>query len=673
MAGKFFIVILVFIGILFVSIIGFVIFSYFVFKNRSTSLSYKKRAKIIPKTPYLYLFRWFSRFFLTKNGITKLHRNISSLSIYTYIESRILTVKMYINGIFLYLALILVFALLFKNVVYFLICMIFAVVVREQFFFKRIDKIRFQLLQEELNMLASLRQEYVRTRSVTEAFESVNRGKYIERAVTEIHNALCAIDAEEKLEAFNVSTPLQTLQTLATISYIVENRGDAETQNGTSIFSTAIDMIADEVRMDIRKERTKKQLFGTIEFIPVVPIFAIAPLSAVLKRLVPGTSYIYDGSMGFIFTLIILSCSLVGYYIITNITRSGATQYDDRTIFDRKLMSYIQVRRFIARIRPRDQNVLKAKFKLLRSSLSRNNIDYLYLRKAYLCIGSFFISLFLIFAYLIVGRTAIVNNISGNSATGVSNLTVEEQEMLRIMDDKFLKTFSGPPVDEQLEEFIKECMPNSKASVVSEQMTRLHNKYNQFHNMVFKWWMIWICFAVSLVAYNIPETILKRRAKMIMAESEEDCLQLQTTIAIMMNTSTDTLELLECLYKNSRVFKSILIDCYQNYVMDPYQALRIAKSKAQLPEFRNMMDKLSLTVTQITIAEAFSDLVSERSHMLRVRESVQLHTLEVKRVMVKPFAMAPMATLIACIFIAPICILAFSMYTDIMSSGLLSF
>ena len=86
-----------------------------------------------------------------------------------------------------------------------------------------------------------------------------------------------------------------------------------------------------------------------------------------------------------------------------------------------------------------------------------------------------------------------------------------------------------------------------------------------------------------------------------------------------------------------------------------------------------MMDKLCLTVTQITIAEAFSDVVSERSHMLRIRESVQLHTLEVKRVMVKPFAMAPMATLIACIFIAPICILAFSMYTDIMSSGLLSF
>ena len=134
MAGKFFIVMLVIIGILFVSIIGFVIFSYFVFKNRSTSLSYKKRAKIIPKTPYLYLFRWFSRFFLTKNGITKLHRNISSLSIYTYIESRILTVKMYVNGIFLYLALILVFALLFKNVVYFLICMIFAVTERSIYF-----------------------------------------------------------------------------------------------------------------------------------------------------------------------------------------------------------------------------------------------------------------------------------------------------------------------------------------------------------------------------------------------------------------------------------------------------------------------------------------------------------------------------------------------------------
>lgn len=666
-------VLLAILGVAVITILSFIVFSYFVFKNRSSSLSYRRKAKTIPKEPYLYLFRWFSWFFLTRQSITRLHRNISALSIYTYIESRLLTVKMYISGLFMYLGLVAIFAFLFKNIVYLLVCMIFAIVLREQFFFRKIDKIRVLLLDEELAMLSSLRQEYVRTRSVVEAFESVSRGKYIERSVTEIHNAICAIDAEEKLESFNVSTPLQSLQTLATISYIVENRGDSETPNGTSVFSNAIDMIADEVRMEIRKEKTKKQLFGTIEFIPIVPIFMSVPLTAVLKRLIPGTASIYDGSMGFIFTIIILGSSLLGYYMITNATRSAVTQADDRSYIDRKLMKVKKVREFVNRIRPRKPAVLQAKFKLIRSALSRNTIEYLYLRKAYMCVSAFFISFLLVFAYITIGKAAIIANISGSSILGVNELTAEEQEMLRIMDEKFFIAFSETPEDEQLMEFVKENMPRSSITVVQEQMSRLNAKYDQYHNLVFQWWMVWVCFFISVICYHMPEYFLKTRAKLIASESEEDCLQLQTTIAIMMNTSTDTLELLECLYKNSRVFKSVLIDCYQNYVSDPFQSLRIAKSKSQLPEFKSMMDKLSLTVTQITISEAFSDLISERSHLLRIRESVQLHTLQSKRAMVRPFAMAPMAALIACQFIAPICLLAYSMFADIMSSGLLVF
>lgn len=659
--------------VLVLCLFGFILFAYSMARKQGSRLSYKKKAKQVPVGRYLRSFNRYVRNPLTRNAILKLHKRISRLSVYTFIESKIQSVKIFNNGLLMFSILLTIAILLFKDVTYVIITSIVIVVMREQFFHKSIDKVYRKLLEEELQMLSSLRQEYARTRSVVEAFEAVETGPHIQRAVKEIHDALSSIDVEEKLEAFASSTPLPTLQTLASIAYITDNRGDAKTDQGESTFAKAIDMVSDEVRMAIRKEYLQKQLFGAIEFIPIVPIFAVAPLSAIFKYLIPGTAYIYDGAIGFVFTIIILTTSLIGYYMVTNINRTATISSDDRSLFDKKLMSIPIIRDHIRKVLPRRHKTVMKKQELLKASLTRLTLDYLYLRKIYLSIGMFFAMLMLLAVYLTTGKASVLSNVSGSSMVGVTNISKEEQEMLEILDEKFLHEFLQMPTRSEVEEFIKVEMPFVASYNIEDQAIRLERKYQDYYNMHLYWWHLWLCFFAAMYAYNAPDKILKTRAKIVAAESEEDCLQLQTSIAILMNTSADTLEMLEHLYKNSRIFKSILIDCYLSYTADAEKALRTAKLKTKLPEFRNMMDKLSLTITQITLKEAFSDLASERSHMLRMRESFQIHALESKRVIVKPFVMAPLASLILCQFIAPICILAFSMFTDFMSSGLLTF
>lgn len=654
-------------------IICFIFFAYTLAKKQQSRLSYRKKSKQVPIGRYLRSFNRYSKNPFTKNSILKLHKRISALSVYTYIEAKIQTVKIFNNGLIMLVSLILISIFLFQDITYVLICSIVMVVMREQFFHKSIDKVYRKLLDEELAMLSSLRQEYARTRSVTEAFESVESGPHITRAIKEIHDALISIDVDEKLEAFSSSTPLPTLQTLASIAYITDNRGDTMTINGVSTFSMAIDMVSDEVCMAIRKETLQKQLFASIEFIPIVPIFAVAPLSAVFKMLIPGTAFIYDGAMGFIFTIIILSCSLVGYYMVTNINRAATVKSDDRTTIDKYLMSKPLIREHIKKVIPRKHTVVQNKQELLKASLTKLSLDYLYLRKIYLGIGAFIVSVALVFIYISNGKASVLENVTGSDMMGGGSVTAAEKEMLQTLDEQFLNEFLNIPPRADTEQWIKTNMPFIATYNIEDQAIRLENKHKDYNNMYFHWWYIWLCFLAGMYAYNSPDKMLKTRAKIIAAESEEDCLQLQTSIAILMNTSADTLELLEHLYKNSRIFKGILIDCYLNYTADAEKALRTAKNKTTLPEFKNMMDKLSLTVTQITIGEAFSDLASERDHMLRMRESFQTHALESKRVIVKPFIMSPLITLIACQFLAPICILAFSMFADFMASGLLTF
>lgn len=668
---SFLIVIIVIFGVALLVIGSFMTFMFFTFKKRGKSLSYRKKVKTTPIKRYMAMYNFYSTFIFTKNSIVRLHRDLTALSIYTFVEGRILTVKLFTNGLVLYICLIIVSLVLFSNPIYLLICLIFAMVMRENFLYKKIEKNRQQLLKDEIAMLSSLRQEYLRTRSVVEAYESVTKGKFIARSIKEIHDSLTAVDSQEKLEAFSASTPLPTLQTLASISHIINNRGDVLTSTGLSVFAAAIDMVADEVRMAMRRDQLQKQLFGSLEFIPIVPIIGIVPLGMVFKNMIPGTAAIYDGAMGFIFTLIILGASLLGYYTVTNACKTNTAKGDDRATIDKRLMREKKVREFVARIRPKKESVINKKYTLIRKSLTRNTLDYLYLRKTYMSLLGFIGALAIMIAYVIVGRQAIISNISGSSMTGSTTYTDKELQILETMDGQFLKNFRSKPTEDELTEYVKEQWPAAKTSIVEEQVKRLNKKYDDIHGMIFYWWMIVVAALVAVVGYNAPEYLLKQRIKILASESEEDCLQLQTTIAIMMNTNTDTLDLLEFLYKNSRVFRNVLIDCYQNYIADPFLALRIAKAKTELHEFRNMMDKLSLTVVQLTVAEAFSDLISERDHMLRMRESAQLHALNTKRAMVRPFALAPLIALIGLQFIAPICLLAFSMFSDIMSSGLL--
>jgi hypothetical protein len=78
------------------------------------------------------------------------------------------------------------------------------------------------------------------------------------------------------------------------------------------------------------------------------------------------------------------------------------------------------------------------------------------------------------------------------------------------------------------------------------------------------------------------------------------------------------------------------------------------KSRSSIPEFQRLVDKLSITVYQSTLAEAFSDLATEREHLMRMRETSQLNTIEKKRTLMSPFAMSTAMAVVMLYIIGPI-------------------
>ena len=166
-----------------------------------------------------------------------------------------------------------------------------------------------------------------------------------------------------------------------------------------------------------------------------------------------------------------------------------------------------------------------------------------------------------------------------------------------------------------------------------------------------------------MAGWFIPEFLLKFRAYMVKAEAEEDVLQMQTIIAAVMETSLDTMSVLYWMEKNSSVHQHALRYCYHEYASDPELALNRLKSKSNVAEFHHMCDKLITTIHQISVKEAFADLVPERAHIMRIREMVQEQTINSKRMIASPLALAPIFALAGLHILAPVGILGFAEFT----------
>lgn len=633
-------------------------------KKKRKSKSLKKRLFIKTST-HLKLYNIISRNYLTRKSTKRLYNQISELSIFNSIESRVMCVKVFIISNLISWGTVLISTLLFKDLFIILIMIAYSVVIKEVLVGKQLDKLHYKLYLQLSDALSSLRQMYMQKNSVTEALAEVEAGNLVARPLAEIYSVLTSINISEKLEDFYSSSPLKIIQTLAGICAAIQDTGDTRLENGLSNFVSSLSMISNEVNLEIRRLSLQRSQFGWLELLPILPIFIMAPIKNFFINEVPGTAVIYNGFFGYMSMIVTIFVSIIAFKIITSITRPVPIRYDDREYIDKKLLENRKIKRFVRSLRPINPKKLNKKLMLLKSSISRMNLDFLYLRKFYFSIGVFILILVTIIMSLQLSREFLKTSVQTFNIMGGKKLSAYEIKAMQNIDNMFLKS-KGNIDDKDLENELLKSFPNFKSDEIKEQMKRIKEKQIRIGNLKFSYIMFWIALLAAFVAWQIPDLQLKLRGWLIKAESQEDCLQLQTIIGIMMNTQIDTLELLDWLSKHSRVFRPIIIDAYHEYASDPQKALEKLKNKGNIAEFKHLIDKLILTIHQISIAEAFADIMSEREHLLRMREIAQTKSIETKRSAMSPIAVSTTALVVGLYFIAPILMVAITQFSDIL-------
>lgn len=640
------------------------IFSHIQSKSKKKRIVKRRpgeKRTLIPSSVWTRIYSWTDKFFLSKQEIRRISRRVQEMSIYSLIESRVVVARLYVTSTLALVGIIIGAVFMFKEIFMIAMFFLFGTVMKNTLINKQLDKLYFQMHIQLDDSLMSLSQAYMRTGSVVEALQEIEVGALLTKQFAEIATILTSTDAEKKLEEFYASAPIKALQTLAGICFQVDNGGDAVDEYGNSTFIKSLNYIGGEIKMEIQRLMLQKETFGILEYLPVVPLLALEPIRWWMGSTIPGTQVMYNGMYGFISRIVIVLLATACYSIISKINSPVVVKFDDRAKWVTKLMRKKRMQRLVKIMRPHKLDALAKKYKIRQKALSRLSIDQIYCKKIVFCAVAFVGTFIVLAVGTVVGYYFQVTNIQKTSLMQTDPYTPEQASQINQIDEIYMRT---PNMSEgELRNLIESTLTGVRVSEVDEQVRRAQDKKKRVENSVFHWWYFFVALGVGFIAYNAPEFQLKFRTWLIQTESEEDCLQLQTIISILMNTSIDTLELLDWLVKHSRVHRHVLVDALHEYASNPYLALNRLKDNSSLNQFKHMCDGLLLTVDKVSIAEAFSNLSSERDHLMRLREISQVSQIKKKRSMMSPVSLATAMTMIGLYFVGPIGVIGISEFT----------
>lgn len=626
-----------------------------------TAMSYMSKRKHIDeneeKQKYNKRFRFYYDFVLTRSTFRNIHSQVSNLAVYDFMEARVTTVKFFERAMLSGLALFIVGFIGLGDLVSGIVLMMFALVMLNTVVNNRVDDINFQSLKDMSRLILSVRECYTRVRNVPDAINDAQCPPLLKRNLDDIYLICTANDARTRLEEFYKKCPNRIMRTFATTCYIRSDAGDDDNGKTYSPFKQALGLIKDEVDMEVRRQVNQRLLFNSLDKLPFVPLFLYPPIKLFYTSIISATASVFDSGIGFIIKLTVVLACFVAYYVLSTINNSSVARVDDRLLSLTNLMHRTSVQKFARTLVTKKFRKRHEVKRALEGCLSQKTIDYFYLERFVYGTALFFISMLFSVLIMISSKNAVYNSLSSTTMSVTLTYTAEQERLTREYDAAVLAMDALPPEEEMEDTFVK-IFPKESSVFVDTQVERLTAKYKNYHNLSFKWWFAFIYIGVAIIGWFIPVWLLKLRQKLVRSEAEMDVLQLQTIIAILMDTSLDTMSVIYWLAKSSDIHKDVLSYCYHEYARDPEFALNHLKSKSDNVEFKSMCDKLITTIHQVTLAEAFEDLVSERENTMKVREVVQLDQLKSKRNIAGPIATAPMMVWMVMVFIVPIGVVA---------------
>lgn len=636
---------------------------------------------------YIALYYKIYRLPIFGKRLRKVTQQVQAMSLYTKRATLVKSCKYFLSSEGAMYVTVLASIIIFRDFISVLTCLALALVLSTIVVDKKVDQVNKNVYKQLRVAVSSLRQEYLRYNDVIEALNAAEYGDDIRHCFEEITSIITSTNGELKLQEFFERVPYRPVQTLARMCFDVNNVGDVMDENGQSNFVNSLTLMSSDINAELERIQYQESTFGQIEYLPLVVIPGMKLLESFFLAQIPNTALIYEGPIGYIFRVVILMSCIVCYTVVARINSTNAIRDDDRQEWCVNALKNLKIAQFVDSYSPKNEGLggryslnrfkklLLPSYRLdkkrvyqskIKNAISRKSIHHIYLEKLVYAVGLFIFSLLVSVIAVMGGRNYLENTTSQLTLIASDELEGYEDEDILKLDRTYISLKdNGEELDEvKLEELVDQYLPKLTSFEKEDQYTRLETKYNAIKDAYYRWWYIIICIGVSFVGWYIPDILLKLRRKLVETEAEEDFLQMQMLMTIIMNTDADTLEALEQLCQISKIHKDLMLYCYNSFPSNPTKELNKLKNETPLIDFKRFVDKLELTVNDLSLKDAFSDLIIEREHILKLRQMKMQENIKKKRSLCGMLSLAPLMIMVVLDMLVPIIYLGYTEFVN---------
>ena len=659
-----------------------------IFSKKAGKNRYDYRKEQEKRKKYDRMYRYLVNMRLTKNYIRRIAKKFSLLSVYSQDEIRMLTVKAFFKRLWICVGAFTISTFVFDDIMTVLLVVCGAYVIEGVAIERKLEDATLTVYKQLKETIASIRIEFKKSKGdVIVAVENAKVGSLLAPIMAELKQILVSPTGDEALEFFFEQVPFKQAQTLAMICYNINNSGDSEDERGNSVFDESLLLMNNDINQKIEEINYERQRYDAgipflknLEWLTMFGIIACIAIKYAMQGMMPSVAILYNGIAGLIIQNGVILYSIYAYNTVARAHLRTVLQADDKPQIVANLMRKERIQKIVQSILPADK--VKRRFirRKLQLSFSKKSLEDHYCQKGLYAVAVFvFVAILTIIApflergftenyiytFGIMADTEIYKDSKGN-------LLYDDQTVLE-MDNEYIALrqegmWAGQDdIDKQeISQFVKKHLPSFSSIMIEDQMSRLEEKYQRLANSGYKFWYIFIAFAVAFIGWMFPDRELKRRLQLAASEEEEEFLQLQMVTMILASMNCDTYDTLRYLTQIAEFHKDTLAYCCYCYPSDPMGALEQMEEKVQSENFKIYIGKMKETVEYLSVREAFADLKSDREHISNERDTFIKANIDRLRGRMGKTALNPLNFAVFGMLVGPLVYTGITQLSDVM-------
>lgn len=435
-----------------------------------------------------------------------------------------------------------------------------------------------------------------------------------------IYKALTSVNIKEASDEYVEKAPNNYLMLLMAICSSVQEYGDKKL-NGESMFVRNLTYLNEEISKGITQRKAKASLFKNQILFCLIPAFTIKPLQYWVESIMPSSDAYFRGMFGTLMMALQFVVIFVCYSLVSSLKTGKEITIKEKSIWQRiaaipgiaVIFRAYNAKHFSKSMRINDDLML---------TRDRTGVNAYYTKKWIFGMIAVVLVTFLMSTSMIREKNMILTNFSEeyNNAFVTSE---SYRQSMRETSKAVAETFKINEGGTYTKDDIKcEIETNSRITdgVYSSMMAdTIYNKLQTYHNMFYRWQYLIMAYFAGIIAFFLPNWILRFKVKEADKEQIDEVAQFQTIALILMHVDGVTLEtILEWMERFAFCFKYKIQECMVNLSFGEQKALEKMQDSPSA-EFNQFVDCLE-NIDNIGVTEAFLSIEGDRAYYSNIRD-----------------------------------------------------